>query len=193
MISEKACTKCGVVRPLTDYGMDNRVDPPRRQPQCKHCYKAYRDANREKIAADKARYYSERAEERKKYVGEWQKANKDRRVAYRAKWTAKNAAEMKAIRRAWVLANPDKVRAARRRREMAKNGAVPDWADRKEMRRFYLEAGRLTRETGIPHTVDHIVPIVSDLVCGLHCEANLQVMPHAANAAKGNRWWPDMP
>ena len=41
--------------------------------------------------------------------------------------------------------------------------------------------------------VDHIVPLQSALVCGLHCEANLEIIPGAANEAKKNYWWPDMP
>ena len=34
---------------------------------------------------------------------------------------------------------------------------------------------------------------LGDLVCGLHWVGNLQVIPAAANLAKSNEWWPDMP
>lgn len=50
-----------------------------------------------------------------------------------------------------------------------------------------------TSATAIPWEVDHIVPLNNDLVCGLHCEANLQVIPAIANLSKNNSWWPDMP
>jgi hypothetical protein len=36
-------------------------------------------------------------------------------------------------------------------------------------------------------------PLNHPLVCGLHCEHNLQLLTREANAAKRNRWWPDMP
>jgi hypothetical protein len=43
------------------------------------------------------------------------------------------------------------------------------------------------------HDVDHIVPLTSKFVCGLHCEANLQYLPSRVNQSKKNRYWPDMP
>ena len=52
---------------------------------------------------------------------------------------------------------------------------------------FYEEARRLTEETGIVHHVDHIIPINHPLICGLHVETNLQVLPAAENSRKGNR------
>jgi hypothetical protein len=60
-----------------------------------------------------------------------------------------------------------------------------------------LEANHLAilREgtTGLQHDVDHVVPLVSGLVCGLHNEANLSVIPASLNRSKGNRFWPGMP
>lgn len=50
----------------------------------------------------------------------------------------------------------------------------------------------MTAETGIQHQVDHIVPLRHPLVCGLHCEANLQVIPALDNQRKSNRIWPNM-
>lgn len=80
--------------------------------------------------------------------------------------------------------------AQRRARRMM---ATPAWVDGDAILAFYAEANRLSIETGTVHHVDHIVPLTSKLVCGLHCEHNLQVLPGVENLRKHNRHWPDKP
>ena len=36
------------------------------------------------------------------------------------------------------------------------------------------------------------MPLNHPLVCGLHVQNNLQLLPLAENIRKGNNWWPDM-
>jgi hypothetical protein len=71
--------------------------------------------------------------------------------------------------------------------------ATPAWARCESILAFYEEAVIVSQTTGIAHHVDHIVPLTSKYVCGLHCEANLRVLPGAENISKSNRKWPDMP
>lgn len=47
-------------------------------------------------------------------------------------------------------------------------------------------ASRRTSATGFKWSVDHIVPLRSEVVSGLHWHANLRVVPFAFNARKGN-------
>jgi 5-methylcytosine-specific restriction endonuclease McrA len=68
--------------------------------------------------------------------------------------------------------------------------AVPKWLTQEHVeaiRLMYQEAKRLTRETGIPMVVDHIVPLRGKNVCGLHIPSNLQIITKQANAQKGNK------
>lgn len=71
--------------------------------------------------------------------------------------------------------------------------ATPGWAERSAMLAVYVEARRISAETGIKHHVDHIVPLQSKLVCGLHCNTNMRIIPSRENLKKKNVWWPDMP
>lgn len=73
-------------------------------------------------------------------------------------------------------------------REMRLRHATPPWADPREIKGIYLEAKRRTRETGVPHSVDHDIPILGEIVCGLHAPANLRVITLTENCAKNNRW-----
>lgn len=71
--------------------------------------------------------------------------------------------------------------------------ATPPWCDLGAVAAIYAEAQRITRETGELHVVDHIVPKINPIVCGLHVPWNLRVIHWRENAVKGAFWWPDMP
>ena len=115
--------------------------------------------------------------ENKERIAAWWAANPDKKIAYSRSWDKANASKRNEIRANY--------QAARLR-------ATPKWADRSVMREIYTEAKRLTK-AGEPHHVDHIVPLDSPLVCGLHCPANLAPVRARENQSKGNRRWPDMP
>lgn len=94
---------------------------------------------------------------------------------------------------AWKKAFPEKVAANTAARDKRVRDASPSWASREAINDVYQRARMLTATTGIPHVVDHIVPLRSKLVCGLHCEFNLEVITAEDNLKKSNRWWIDGP
>ena len=71
--------------------------------------------------------------------------------------------------------------------------ATPPWADMQSIAAIYAEARRLTAITGELHVVDHIVPKINPIVCGLHAHWNLRVIHWLENAKKGAFVWPGMP
>lgn len=65
---------------------------------------------------------------------------------------------------------------------------IPPWADRRKIAEIYVEARRLTLETGEEHHVDHVIPLRSRFVSGLHVETNLQILTGHANRKKQTRF-----
>ena len=95
----------------------------------------------------------------------------------------------------WRRNNPGKERAKKRMREVQKINACPPWAQseiiKKEILAHYLHAEWLESVTGEKMHVDHIVPLCSDFVCGLHVPANLIVLTAKDNISKSAYWWPE--
>lgn len=96
------------------------------------------------------------------------------------------------MRAAWCAAlREDWARTRRERMLRTRYGkirrATPQWADLEAIDRLYQVAKILGAH------VDHIVPLSSPIVCGLHVEANLRLTQPSENREKSNRHWPDMP
>jgi len=67
-------------------------------------------------------------------------------------------------------------------------GASPNWVNKFYIEEIYDLARRRSKEMGFQWDVDHIIPLNNPIVCGLHVEHNLQVIPHNLNMSKGNRY-----
>jgi len=120
-------------------------------------------------------------------------ANPEKHRTNNAVWRKSNAEKKRAKNAAWQKANPGKCCAIAAKRYAIKLRATPKWFEEDLVEALYIEANKITIATGIKHNVDHIVPLQSDLVQGLHCLANLQIISKSENVSKGNRYWPDMP
>lgn len=83
----------------------------------------------------------------------------------------------------------DQRAAAQGERNAAKANATPRWLtkqDRALIAEIYAEAATKTASTGVKHEVDHIIPLRSKQVCGLHVPWNLRAIPSHKNRAKSN-------
>lgn len=149
--------------------------------------RAYRDANRDAInARERARRTTEAGEKIRAKDRAYYSTKGDHFRAYRAQ----HKAVIARTKRAWVVGNQGAMRAIRFKRIAAEHRALPVWADLTAVKAIYEEAARLTRLTGVRHEVDHIVPIQSPLVCGLHISANMQILTKAENRQKSNHFTP---
>lgn len=116
-----------------------------------------------------------------------------RRMTARQKLLSKVAPQVLRVyaKRAKARA-PHKRTEGEARRKAKKLGATPTWADRQEIQNIYALADTMSVLLGEAYEVDHVVPLVSRRVCGMHIARNLQVISAEENRAKGNRRWPGM-
>lgn len=173
--------------------------------------KAWREANPERSKVAILKCKAAKPEKYKALQEKWRIENKDGQLEYRKQWRSKNRKKSnefsaawrqrnkefrKKVVNNWIKRNREKVNAAYARRRAAKVLAVPKWANHFFINEIYDLAKRRTAlKTGGHDSwhVDHSVPLKSDLVCGLHVEHNLQVVPASINLSKNNRHWPEMP
>ena len=145
--------------------------------------------NREEILQRQAERRSQNREKFREQNRAYRIANPGKAKEARDRWRKANPEWKKE----WDAENLDKHRANAMRRNAAKLRATPKWANEFFISEAYRLAVLRTRVLGFPWEVDHIVPLRSKRVCGLHVEQNLQVIPAVQNHVKGNRHWPDMP
>jgi hypothetical protein len=163
----------------------------RRCPKCKAI------ANRQWIAANPQRMSELRRnwvvanlERQRKTVNNWRTLNADRYRESKRNWSKNNIEKQRESIRKWRTANLDKTNASVAKRRAKKKQAVAAWANHVLIKKMYAECCELTKTTGIRHHVDHIYPLKSDWLCGLHVENNLQILTETENTSKGNRIWP---
>lgn len=132
-------------------------------------------------------------------IKDWQKAyyikNKDSILSYNREWRknnpeklGKHGASPNERMKKWQKAHPEKVREANSKNWKRKKLATPKWANSFFVKEASVLARLRTELTGFRWEVDHIIPLNSLTVCGLHWEGNLQVIPALDNVRKGNKY-----
>lgn len=149
--------------------------------------------NPEKVRAKAQKYYHNNRKKVLIRMKQWQLNNPEWIKNYAAKWCSENKGWRKEYDAEYQKINAHKVNARNRKYIAIKKQAMPSWADEQKILEFYVASKQMTQETGIEYHVDHIVPLTSKIVCGLHWEGNLQILTEFENIKKGNRRWPDSP
>ena len=149
---------------------------------CCECKIISEERNKARRSLQAKARYAKASEKIKTKVKSYVRANREAVAERQALWRERNKEVIRQYRRdnSGIYA----FHAAKRRKKV--RDATPPWADMDKIKSFYLEAQRLTESTGIPHEVDHIIPISHPLVCGLHHHTNLQVITKEENNRKSN-------
>lgn len=178
---KKTCTKCLDEKCLTDFSKQAKGKYGVTS-VCKSCTSkrgiAWHLKNRERSLGSKRAYREMNADA----------------IAIRSRiWREKNADRVKEVSANWARQNAGKKNSYTAGRRAAKKQRTPSWANTDDIKSFYKLAKELSATTGVKANVDHIVPLQSPLVCGLHWAGNLTIVTESLNKRKGNKFWPDMP
>jgi 5-methylcytosine-specific restriction endonuclease McrA len=136
--------------------------------------------------ADYFREYNKR-EDVKDRKNEWYQENREAVIEAAA---TRPAHVLREYRNAWKANNKTQVLADNKVRRRKHREATPPWLTRKqksEIRQLYQIAITMTQTTGEQYVVDHIVPLRSHEVCGLHVPWNLRVITQEENLKKSNK------
>lgn len=201
----KKCAKCKSVKLRAEFNR-NKSKPDGLGSECRACANAhskkYHSENAQaRIESMRARYRAN-PEEYKDRARKWEKENSQKRAEVKAAYREKYREKIKEFSRIDWAKHGDKRRANKkeyrannpgigaehvRARQTRKVQAMPTWADREAIKALYRQSAFATRITGIEYHVDHYFPLKSDVVCGLHNEFNLRVVPATVNLSKANK------
>jgi hypothetical protein len=161
------------------------ISPRKTKGSCTQCIKIeWKEAN-EKRSEYFIEYNKRENVIEKKH--EWYQANREHVIA-RAR--TRPAEQLRQYRNTWKQNNKLQVLADNKVRRRKHRLATPPWLTRKqksEIRQLYEIAITMTKTTGEQYVVDHIVPLRSNIVCGLHVPWNLRVITQEENLIKSNK------
>lgn len=186
----KICTKCNVEHDINNFP-NQKGKRDGKSSHCKPCtlirLKLWAEKNKEYVRKKVEEYTDKNRDNIQKYWREYHQKHKEIRNKIRAETQKNNRDSANKKNREWKKRNKDYACFDEGKRRATKIKATPKWASEEKIKEIYLLANKESKH------VDHIVPLRSKIVCGLHCEHNLQLLTPKENLLKNNRYWPDMP
>lgn len=183
ILNKRPCNTCGIEKELYEFG------------KCKTSKDGHILCCR-KCRSIKGVEWGKKNKERHNELNRaWKSAHRDAAHESNRKSRIKNKGNGKEYfnNKMWREKNMGKWNAMKRRHDAFLIQAIPKWADMGKIKEVYSKSIEMNKAGSVKYHVDHIVPLNSELVCGLHVHFNLQVITASENIRKQNRYWPDMP
>jgi hypothetical protein len=136
--------------------------------------------NKEEYKLYQKEYRLKNKEYQKEYHKNYRLNNKDKIKERDRFFYLKNKDKIKKIKKLYHLKNPHIKNASCAKRRAVKLKSTPKFANLNKIKEIYKNCPK-------GYHVDHIVPLNSKLVCGLHVEWNLQYLTPSANLSKSNK------
>ncbi len=193
----KKCTKCGEVKPLSEYYKRRGRKP---ESPCKVCTRKqmqyYRQNNREKISNHLKTRYREDEEYREKKKRVSKKHREENPEIYKEisrLYRLKNKEKLTKKKAAYYQKHKERDRpkylARTRARQLKLKNAIPVFIqdcpkEKKDVENIYRLRQIFENATGIKHHVDHMWPLSDG---GPHWSGNLQIITAKENMTKGDK------
>lgn len=116
------------------------------------------------------------------YGKEWRNKHREYCCIKRKEYREENLNKCKELIRDWWKNNLNMRGFYNSNRRALRIKATPIWADMEKIKKIYIEAIKNKM------VVDHIIPLKSKYVCGLHVENNLQLLIAEENSKKNNKF-----
>lgn len=161
------------------------IAPRKTKGACVECLKVEWEKGNQTRADYFLQYNKKESVKERKH--EWYQANRDKVIEAAA---TRPAHVRREYQTAWKERNLVWVRADTKARRRKHREATPPWLSRQQkalIRELYKVAITMTKTTGEQYVVDHIIPLRSDTVCGLHVPWNLRVITQEENLKKSNK------
>ena len=198
----KICTECGECKSIDRFSKDAQKRDGLRS-NCRTCsnayYKKYMEANKDGIKEKARDYHKKNKDKNNQRSKEYYHSHKMEAIEYdknrdkilvskqKAVMYKKNIAYYLKKSKEYYINNRDKYANRTAKRRALKLKATPLWANKGYVLLFFKLAKIESERTGMKVEVDHIIPLTSKEVCGLHCEDNLQLLFSVDNKRKSNK------